>query len=155
MSIEKHATYKTFGDFKYHLNFPDEWILNERPHTGRQCYNCVGNGDNIGYAMWRGIILGYCANCAETYDGKRGKGFLELGVEVSKLKYPSAFKLYLGTVDFENYGDIADNEEDTLENHNQLYYQLCDQLDDDKCFNIDCGNVAAPMSVYCNKCERK
>jgi hypothetical protein len=119
MSFERHATYKTFGDFKYHLNMPDEWILNELPGTGRECWNCVGNidhGDCDGFAMWRGIILGYCANCAKNYEGKRCRGFVGLGLESDLFEYQSAFDTYLGHVDFENYGCLADNEMHSMEN---------------------------------------
>ena len=117
MSIERNETYKTFKGFKYHLNIPDEWILNELPLTGRECWNCVGRpGECDGFAMWRTIILGYCGNCAEDYQGERGKGFIGLGVENNINDYQSAFDLYLGPVDFETYGDLADNDEDTVEN---------------------------------------
>jgi hypothetical protein len=121
MNIETRATYKTFDGFKYHLNFPDEWINNELPGTGRECWNCVGKeGACDGFAMWRGIILGYCANCAIDYEGKRGKGFLGFGVESRGTSYTSAYTLYLGAVDFENYGNLADNEEDTVKNRAEL-----------------------------------
>jgi hypothetical protein len=117
MSIERYETYKTFAGFKYHLNFPDEWILDEITHTGRECWNCVGRpGECDGFAMWRGIILGYCGNCAPDYDGERGKGFIGLGVEYDGTSFESAFDLYLGPIDFETYGDLADNEKDTVEN---------------------------------------
>ena len=130
MSIERHATHKTFGDFKYHLNMPDEWILNELPDTGRECWNCVGNrdhGDCDGFAMWRGIILGYCANCARAYEGKRCRGFIGLGLESDLFEYKSAFDTYLGNVDFENYGCLADNEYHTMENRK---YDLEDIIQD-------------------------
>ena len=117
MSIERNETYKTFKGFKYHLNIPDEWIIHELPLTGRECWNCVGRPSECdGFAMWRTIILGYCGNCAKDYQGERGKGFIGLGVENNINDYQSAFDLYLGPVDFETYGDLADNDEDTLEN---------------------------------------
>jgi len=133
MSIETHGKYKTFGDFKYHLNFPDEWILNEKPDTGRQCWNCVGKYDNKGYAMWRGIVLGYCSNCAEDYEGERGRGFYSFGVEYNgNHHFPSAFDLYLGPIDFENYGDFADNEDDTMKNRlKYLNEHTADYKEDD------------------------
>jgi hypothetical protein len=165
MSIERHATYKTFGDFKYHLNFPDEWILNEIPSTGRECKNCVGNrehGDCDGFAMWRGIILGYCANCARDYDGNRGRGFVGLGIESDLFEYHSAFDTYLGYVDFENYGSLADNEEHTLENRKdkledviQDYTGDIDEERDDEedvgtCFEQGCCNRVARYEAYCH-----
>jgi hypothetical protein len=173
MSIERNEHYKTFGDFKYHLNMPDEWILNELPHTGRECGNCVGNrqhGDCNGFAMWRGIILGYCANCAIGYEGKRGRGFMGLGNESNMFQYPSAFQLYLGYVDFENYGDLAENEEHTIENRNgglediimdyehdedhdsepEDHYYGNDDIDDTgECLKIGCCKPMATNSAYC------
>jgi hypothetical protein len=173
MSIERYETYKTFAGFRYHLNFPDEWILNELPHTGRECCNCVGNrdkGDYDGFAMWRGIILGYCANCADDYEGKRGRGFMGFGNELPMFTLPSAFTLYLGDVDFENYGDLADNEEHTVENKMEEqadlimdYYNDDDEEEEEEseneyypdeddfgeCLKIGCGKASATYSAYC------
>jgi hypothetical protein len=139
MSFERHATYKTFGDFKYHLNMPDEWILNELPGTGRECLNCVGDrdhGDCDGFAMWRGIILGYCANCAKNYEGKRCRGFVGVGLESDLFEYQSAFDTYLGHVDFENYGCLADNEMHTMENRKcdleDIIQDYTGDIDDDR-----------------------
>lgn len=174
MSIERYENYKVFGDFKYHVNFPDEWILNELPNTGRQCWNCVGKYDDCGYAMWRGIILGYCANCAEDYEGERCRGFMGFGVEALRYKYSSAFTLYLGEVDFENLGDIEVNPEDTFENARECLEDLIadyhdedeDEDDDDnrsedyyegedddfgECLHIGCGKECSKMSAYCSK----
>jgi len=119
--IEYFENYKTYGGFKYHLGFPDEWILNELPDTGRECANCVGNGDNKGYAMWRGIILGYCVNCAITYCGTRCKGFNGYANEWwSNIDYESAYDKYLGDIDLENYGDLEANPHDKIEMHLQI-----------------------------------
>ena len=112
-AIEYFPTYKTYMGFKYHLRFPDEWILDEFKDTGRNCKNCVGDHHD-GYGMWRGIILGYCANCANyNYLGRRGGGFLEYGVEYNKMVSND----YLGIIDLEKIGDIAENPLDTMENH--------------------------------------
>ena len=176
MSIERHETYKTFAGFKYHLNVPDEWILNELPHTGRECWNCVGReGACDGFAMWRGIVLGYCANCSLDYDGERGKGFMGFGVECSWNSFESAFDLYLGPIDFDTYGDLADNEEDTIENReaslkeeqehydndstdeeeeeseSEQEYYPDDEDDFGECLHIGCGKASGPYSAYCVK----
>jgi hypothetical protein len=109
--------FKTYNGFKYHLGFPDDWILDELPETGRECWNCVGRPNNgKGYAMWRGIILGYCVNCAEKYNGKRCTGFYAHGVEMQQNNYESAYDKYLGKIDFENYGDLEANPKDTMKN---------------------------------------
>jgi hypothetical protein len=175
MSIEIKEGYKAFGGFKYHLNFPDEWILNELPDTGRQCWNCVGKKDNRGHAMWRGIIIGYCANCAPSYEGQRGRGFLGLGIEKILHKYKSACSLYLGAVDFETLGDLADNPEDTMENRTEYlddvtakyfddeaddddrsdeYYNSYDEDDSGECLRIGCGKPCETMSAYCSRHAR-
>ena len=126
--------YKMYEGFKYHLNFPDEWILNELPETGRKCANCVGYRQD-GKAMWRGIILGYCCNCATEYEGSRCIGFYGHGVEIEpcpeKRPWKSAFNIYLKSLDrvfrefdFENFGDINDNVEDTMENHEMILAEI-------------------------------
>lgn len=173
MSIERYETYKTFAGFKYHPNIPDEWILNELPYTGRECWNCVGReGACDGFAMWRGIILGYCANCAGDYEGKRGRGFMGFGVENIDNKFESAYTLYLGTIDFESFGDLADNEEDTVENRIEYMEDLSRQekeaeLDEEEeeeeveyypeeddfgeCLHIGCGKPNLACSAYCKR----
>jgi len=175
--IERYATYKTYAGFKYHLNFPDEWILNELPDTGRQCLNCVGHGTLAGFATWRSIILGYCANCSQTYEGQSCRGFNGFEFEHPRQNYESAFDLYLGDIDFANYGDIADNPEDTMENKAEYLEDLIrdyvDQDEDDdraaseddhtpwdddydsgECLRIGCRKVCETMSAYCSKHAR-
>ena len=137
-AIEYRDNYKTFGGFKYHLNFPDEWITCEYPLTGRECANCVGvDGD----AMWRGMIIGYCVSCAATYDGKRGPGFLGCGVESPLENAVSAYRLYLGDLALEEpENDVEDIDDyDKHAECSRLYWQqtyvkekldLFDQFDD-------------------------
>jgi predicted house-cleaning noncanonical NTP pyrophosphatase (MazG superfamily) len=111
---------KEYEGFTYHANFPQEWIENELPETGRDCPNCVGENHD-GYAMWRGIILGYCGNCAMVYEGKRGAGFFCHGVELKggTINYVTAYELYLGEIDLDKLGDLAANPEDTMESHEE------------------------------------
>ena len=121
--------YKTYKGFKYHLNFPNEWILNEEYDTGRQCSNCIGtHGYNDGYACWRGIILGYCANCAWIYNGNRGRGFYGRAVEFIRNDNvgDSVFDTYLKNIDLENTGNIMDSPEDTMENHEKMLAEISD-----------------------------
>ena len=178
--IQYFPTYKTFDGFKYHLNYPDEWILCELPDTGRQCTNCVGDGNN-GYAMWRGIILGYCANCARDYNHLRGRGFMCHGVE-SDCRGPSAFDLYLGEINWDNYGDVSVNPEDTMENRAE-FLEHCFEVDSEpeidepihtysddsedeqdeyydeddfgECLHIGCGKPSKIWSAYCLKHVRE
>ena len=119
-TIETCNSYKTYKGFKYHLNFPDEWLLYEKSDTGRECSNCVGINGIEGFATWRGIILGYCANCSFTYERERGIGFNGYGIEWhhsdTHENAVSAFDSYLKNIDLETVGDIVDNPEHTMEN---------------------------------------
>lgn len=132
MSIEQmeynvDAGYKTYMGHRYHIDFPNEWILNELPETGRNCLNCTG------IATWRNIILGYCVNCAKfEYNYTRGRGFLGYGVESQVLYVPSAYNTYLKKIDknLHQFGNINENPEDTLENHNDFFYHYIEQVDD-------------------------
>jgi hypothetical protein len=68
--------------------------------------------------MWRGIILGYCVNCATTYCGTRCKGFNGYANEWWGNKdYESAYDKYLGNIALEKYGDLEANPYDTIEMH--------------------------------------
>lgn len=169
--IEYFENYKTYGGFKYHLGIPDNWILHELPNTGRECANCVGNGDNRGFAMWRGIILGYCANCAVTYCGTRCRGFNVHANECyGHQDYESAYDKYLGDIDLENLGDLNANPDDTMENHNKPnievqerdyastdpdseYERLLNELEKEE--DIDRWNEMLQNQKYeeCSECE--
>jgi len=122
-------TYKLYRGHKYVLTFPDEWILNEMAHTGRQCPNCVNvNAEGIadGFGMWRGVIIGYCMNCAEhSYRYSRGYGFQGQAVEnipVVVEIFTAAWYTYLAQIDLNSVGNIEMNPEDTIEN----YIDLCE-----------------------------
>ena len=105
--------YKTYDGFKYINEFPDGWLLNEMAGTGRQCNNCHE------YATWRGCFIGYCANCAREYFGERCKGFNGYGVEwFGHPNYESAYDSYLRNFDFDNFGQLEDNPDHTIEKHN-------------------------------------
>jgi hypothetical protein len=120
--------YKTYNGFKYHLGFPDDWILDEMEDTGRQCDNCVGiNEERNGYAMWRGIILGYCVSCAREYNGTRCSGFNAHAAIYPNQEYESPYNKYLGNIDLENYGDLEANPDDTMENHNLMKDEFEDE----------------------------
>ena len=109
-----------YDGYFYPVNYPREWMENELPNTGRQCMNCVGENSD-GYAMWRGVVIGYCANCAEEYGFERGPGFIGHSVEMSgRRDDKSPFKTYLKDVDLECLGYIAIQPEDTMENRKEL-----------------------------------
>ena len=82
----------------YHEKFPEAWAVCHEEGTGPgQCNNCAD------YGSVNEIFIGYCANCAMyIYEGARGRGFIDVGVENSEtsvLDYPSAFDTYLKDVD--------------------------------------------------------
>jgi hypothetical protein len=124
--------YKTYCGYKYVNTFPDEWILNEKKHTGRECMNCYNidceAGIADGYGMWRGIFIGYCANCAHyDYEFTRGYGFKGQAVENIPFeedeygdKVLAASYTYLAGIDYENLGDINMNPQDTMKNKIRL-----------------------------------
>jgi hypothetical protein len=87
---------------------------------------------------------------------------------------PSAFTLYLGDVDFENYGDLADNEEHTVENKLEEqanlimdYYKDHEEEEEEgeeseneyypeeddfgECLKIGCGKPNVAWSAYCKR----
>jgi len=136
--IEYCDGYKTYHGCKFVITFPDEWILNEKKDTGRECENCYNiNCEGIanGFGMWRGIFIGYCRNCAEyDYEFTRGFGFDGQAVENITFDYKrgiynndsSATYGYLSTIDFETLGDIKMNPEDILENKLRFYQKEID-----------------------------
>lgn len=112
-----------YDGYFYPVNYPREWMENELPNTGRQCMNCVGENSD-GYAMWRGVVLGYCANCAEEYGFERGPGFVGCAVEImGRNSDKSVFKTYLKDVHLENLGYIAIQPEDTMEKREEIYLE--------------------------------
>jgi len=118
------GNYKEYAGFKYPLTFPEDWILYEFKGTGRECLNCVGH-HNDGYAMWRGVILGYCSNCAYEYHYNRGPGFYRHGREMLyKCPEKSAYLTYLQGIDLEEVGDLSINPEDTLENNKHVVEEI-------------------------------
>lgn len=127
-----NGNYKEYKGYKYPINFPEEWILNEKEYTGRECANCMGNGAD-GYAMWRGVILGYCCNCAREYDYERGPGFYCYGREMLyKCPEKSAYETYLKGVNLEEIGDLSVNPNDTLENNQNIEEVIQDVINDIK-----------------------
>lgn len=84
----------------YHNNFPNQWRETRLPGTGpEECSNCAHFG------CINGLFIGYCANCAiHEYNGTRGRGFIEQGVEYiteETLGYQSVFDTYLFEVDLD------------------------------------------------------
>ena len=152
-----------FAGFKYPLDFPDEWIMNEVPDTGRECPNCVGfEDDRSGYAMWRGIVIGYCANCTEDYHGERGKGFYSNGVEIVGRHGISVFDTYLKDIDLDTFGDIQENPLDTMENHYEVknsFMEIQEDLkDEEEEKSTDVCNLCGEYNDrcfpnYCEDCE--
>jgi hypothetical protein len=122
--IRMFKTYKSYENHLYALQFPDEWILQQKNGTGTDCTNCLVR------ASWRGVLIGYCMNCANDYID-RGKGFYNYAVEdlansdansvaVENTDKSSAFDTYLRGISLEDIGDIDFNPEHTIEEHLKL-----------------------------------
>jgi hypothetical protein len=117
--------HKTYCGQKYVRTFPDEWILDELPETGRECDNCKFFGS------WRGVMLGYCLNCAEyCYDYSRSFGFVGQSVEEFSENPNSATMTYLLGIDLEKIGDINENPEDTMENRYEEMNKMYEEIDE-------------------------
>jgi hypothetical protein len=133
--IRYFHTFKTYNDQLYALEFPDEWITSHIHGTGPECYNCQDS------ASWRGVIIGYCPNCAEEYDGfSRGPGFYSKAVEFPQKNCPkenSAFNTYLKGASLEDIGVIDFNLEHTIDAHTEWYNTFhnlqwyCDNCNED------------------------
>jgi hypothetical protein len=115
-------TFKTYNDELYALEFPEEWMMNHKKGTGPDCLNCLA------HASWRGVLIGYCGNCATEYDGfSRGPGFCGFAVEYIVEDRPtenSAFNTYLDGAFLDEIGDIEFNPSDTIEAHIDFYKKL-------------------------------
>lgn len=114
--------FKTYNNELYALEFPDEWMKNHEQGTGPECYNCLD------YASWRGVLIGYCPNCAKRYEGfSRGIGFYGKAVEYAVKDRPlekSAYKTYLKDADLNTIGDIDFNPSHTLDAHYEWYDKM-------------------------------
>lgn len=120
--IRYFTNFKTYNDNLYALEFPDEWMKNHKEGTGPECFNCLD------YASWRGVLIGYCANCAEKYEGfSRGPGFYNKAVEYIVKDRPtenSAFNTYLDGAFLDEIGDIDLNPSHTIDAHRDWYNEL-------------------------------
>jgi len=117
----------------YHKNFPVIWAMSHEDDTGpSQCANCAD------YGCVNDIFIGYCANCADYYyDGERGKGFIDNGIEFDENDFVSAFDTYLKDVDVtkikpicEPIDSVCDSDSDSDESFE------CDDIDYDYENNI-------------------
>jgi len=74
----KTPRYYSYRGKLYAPTFPEEWAKTHLRHTGpNNCANCAK------YGYWKGVFIGYCANCAIYYNGYRGRGFIYYGKEVT------------------------------------------------------------------------
>jgi hypothetical protein len=119
----------------YDIHFPLEWALfknsfliyGEIYNTGPiYCKNCK----LFGYQ--NGVFIGYCMNCASSFNYKRGNGMTDLNIEVDEnmialdlLNYKkenSMWKTYLKNV---NLNEIGDNK---LKEDYEMYKDLPDLI---------------------------
>jgi len=104
----------------YHISFPKEWAVNNNnDETGPKCcLNCDC------YGSINGIFIGYCVNCAQqVYKGSRGRGFIDIGVEIDydDVYGDSVFDTYLKDVDIWAIEPIDEEEKE------KTYQQIIDQ----------------------------
>jgi len=68
------------GGIHYHSRFPREWADDHLDGSGPEnCANCEYFGS------LNGVFIGYCGNCADyVYNGERGRGIMETGVEFDR-----------------------------------------------------------------------
>ena len=122
----------------YAPTFPLDWAKNHLPNTGPEsCNRCKTFG------FWNGVFVGYCVDCAEQYDGKRGNGFIFYGEERKKEETSnSAFSTYLNDVDFSELGDrnILDTEA-LIDELNS--YEPEDSSHEEVGWHIDCGGYGS------------
>lgn len=76
-----------YDGFWYYYKFPVEWAKDHHEDTGpNNCLNCAYYG-----TLHNGsVFIGYCMNCVNVYEPKRGPGFRDVGK-------------FLGTLDEESY----------------------------------------------------
>jgi hypothetical protein len=76
---------------EYFAGFPNDWRETQVPGTGpEECLNCAD------YGCIERMFMGYCVNCAiYVYNGTRGRGFIDVGLESDETDYPSAYDLYI------------------------------------------------------------
>lgn len=101
----------------YFENFPLEWAVCQKDGTGPgQCENC----DKCGAID--GVFIGYCFDCAQTvYNGERGRGFIDVGLEADDPKHPSVFDTYLHGV---NIYEIHSIEKDICSAEPEFDFEL-------------------------------
>ena len=114
----------------YHISFPKEWAVNHHnDETGPKCcLNCECFGSI------NGIFIGYCVNCAQyVYNGSRGRGFIDVGVEINHEEVDSdsdsVFDTYLKDVDIWAIEPIdeEEKEKEKEEEKEKTYQQIIDQ----------------------------
>ena len=86
--------YKIVRGMKYIDTFPEEWINDEHKDCGpHNCLNCLSFG------TYKAVFIGYCVNCADTHDLKRGNGMLEPVVELGGDEDTSMWNTYMQNID--------------------------------------------------------
>jgi hypothetical protein len=63
----------------YDIHFPLDWIIDEEDYYNSTIPHCTGPiycKYCKEYGYYNGVFIGYCNNCAEKFDYKRGNGFI-------------------------------------------------------------------------------
>jgi len=73
----RQGKYYVINGIKYDEHFPQKWAVDHMKGTDDFCYE-VGPEVCFNcryYGKIRGVFVGYCINCADEYNFKRGNGF--------------------------------------------------------------------------------
>jgi hypothetical protein len=101
VDVDNNSYY--FDGCHYEINFPLHYAVSHLEETGpKECANCKDFGS------WRGLFIGYCANCAHMYDYTRGRGFYAYGFEDTIDRGESAFDTYLKDVSLAYIGNYEE-----------------------------------------------
>jgi hypothetical protein len=109
---------------KYDIHFPIDWAEDDNEYCSnnivskvgvKYCYNCID------YCFYNGVVIGYCGNCVQLLEYKRGNGMLPEDIEIneetkafdlSNIKEEnSMWNTYLSNVKREEIGDTLLKEE--------------------------------------------
>lgn len=123
--------FKVYNNELYALEYPDAWIMSHKQGTGPECYNCLD------HASWRGVLIGYCGNCATKYENySRGPGFCGKAVEHKTpncSQQNSAYYTYLKNANLQNIGNIEFNPCHTIYDHIVWKKTINDEHDEYEC----------------------
>jgi len=123
--INENSISSDYIPVNYDIHFPLDWATDHDYNSQYSedllnspgPYHCLYCKD---YGYYNGVFIGYCCNCAVTYNYQRGNGFLIHGIEISCDNSEqddninnenSVWNSYLNGVSLNDIGDISLKEE--------------------------------------------